>query len=50
MWEGYIAGMGEARNAYRILFLKSDGKRLLAKLWQGWSVLIGLDLAEDRVQ
>jgi hypothetical protein len=30
-WAGYVAGMGEKRNAYRILMGKPEGKRPLGR-------------------
>ena len=30
-WVGHVAGMGERRGVYRILVVKSEGKRLLGR-------------------
>jgi hypothetical protein len=30
-WAGYVAGMGEKRNQYRLLVGKPEGKRLLGR-------------------
>jgi hypothetical protein len=60
-WAGYVARMGEKRNAYRILVGKPEGKRPLGRprgKWVdnikmdlreiGWSGMDWIDLAEDR--
>jgi hypothetical protein len=59
-WAGYVARMGETRNAYRILVGKSEGRRPLGRLrrrWVdnikmgreiGWDGLDWVDLAQDR--
>jgi hypothetical protein len=63
-WEGYVARMGEKRNAYRILVGKPDGKRPLGRprrRWVdnikinlvreiGWDDMDWIDLAQDRDQ
>jgi hypothetical protein len=38
--------MGEKRNAYRILVIKSEGKRLLGRPRRRWVDNIGMDLRE----
>jgi hypothetical protein len=30
-WEGHVASMGKMRNLYKILVIKPEGKRLLAR-------------------
>jgi hypothetical protein len=35
-WAGYVARMGEKRNAYRILVGKSEGKRPLGRPRRRW--------------
>jgi len=35
-WAGYVACMGEMRNAYKILVGKYDGKRQLGRRWHRW--------------
>jgi hypothetical protein len=37
-WAGHVAQMGEARNAYRILVGKPEGKRPLGRP-RGWTIL-----------
>jgi hypothetical protein len=62
-WAGNVAGMGEKRNAYRILLGKTEGKRPLGRprrRWEdnirmdlreiGWSGIDWIDLAWDRYQ
>jgi hypothetical protein len=62
-WTGHVAGMGEKRNAYRILVGKPEGKRPLGRprlRWvdnikidlreTGWDGLDWIDLAQDRDQ
>jgi hypothetical protein len=37
-WAGYVAGLGEKRNTYRILVVKPEGKRPLGRtrcMWEG---------------
>jgi hypothetical protein len=46
-WEGYVARMGEKRNAYRLLMGKPEGKRPLGRPRRMWMDDIKLDLAED---
>jgi hypothetical protein len=62
-WAGYIARMGETRNAYRILVGKPEGKRSLGRPRRGlvdnikiylreigWDGMDWIDLAQDRDQ
>jgi hypothetical protein len=62
-WAGHVAGMGENRNAYRILVGKPEGKRPLGRprpRWEdnikmdlgeiGWGGVDWIDLGEDRDQ
>jgi hypothetical protein len=62
-WAGYVARMGEKKNAYRILVGKPEGKRPLRRLrsrWvdnikmdpreTGWDGMDWIDLAQDRDQ
>jgi hypothetical protein len=58
-WAGYVARMGEKRNACRLLVGKAEGKRPLGRpryrwvenikmdlvVWMGWC---GLDRSQDR--
>jgi hypothetical protein len=45
-WAGHVAGMGEKRNAYRILVVKPKGKRPLGRLRRRWVNNIKIDLRE----
>jgi hypothetical protein len=45
-WAGYVARMGETRNAYRILVGKREGKRLLGRPRRRWVDNIKIDLIE----
>jgi hypothetical protein len=45
-WAGHIAGMGEKRNAYRLLVGKPEGKRPLGKPRCRWMYNIKIDLGE----
>jgi hypothetical protein len=38
-WAGYVARMGEKRNAYSLLMGKPEGKRLLEGSNVGWMIL-----------
>jgi hypothetical protein len=62
-WAGHVAGMGEKRNAYRILVGKPERKRPLGRprrRWVdnikmnlreiGWDGMDWIDLAQDRDQ
>jgi hypothetical protein len=62
-WAGHVAGMGEKRNARRILVGKSEGRRPLGRprrRWVenikmdlrviGWDGMDWVDLAQDRDQ
>jgi hypothetical protein len=45
-WAGHAARIGERRNAYRILVLKPEGKRLLGPiLLVQWTLPVGLNLS-----
>jgi hypothetical protein len=43
-WAGHVAGMGEKRNAYRILVGKPEGKRPLGRHRCRWMDYIKMDL------
>jgi hypothetical protein len=45
-WAGYVARMGEKRNAYRNLVGKPKGKRPLGRLGRRWEDNIIMDLTE----
>jgi hypothetical protein len=45
-WAGYIARMGEARGAYRILMGRLEGRRPLGKPRRRWEDNIKMDLQE----
>jgi hypothetical protein len=45
-WAGHVAGMGEKRNAYRLLVGKPEGKRLLGRPRHRWVDNIRMDLGE----
>jgi hypothetical protein len=45
-WAGHVAGMGEKRNAYRILVRKPEGKRPLGRQRRRWVDNIKMDLRE----
>jgi hypothetical protein len=45
-WAGYVARMGEKRNAYRILVGKPEGKRPLGRPRRTWVDNIKIDLKE----
>ncbi|KAJ4450993.1 hypothetical protein ANN_02428, partial [Periplaneta americana] len=45
-WAGYVAHMGESRNAYRVLVGRSEGKRLSGRPRCRWEDNIKMDLRE----
>jgi hypothetical protein len=45
-WAGYVARMGEKRNAYRLLVGKPDGKRPLGRPRRRWVDNIRMGLGE----
>jgi hypothetical protein len=45
-WVGYVAQMGEKRNAYKILVGKPEGKRPLGRPRRKWLYNIKVDLRE----
>jgi hypothetical protein len=45
-WAGHAAGMGEKRNAYRLLVGKPEGKRPLGRPRRSWVDNIKMDLLE----
>jgi hypothetical protein len=45
-WAGYVARMGETRNAYRILVGKPEGKRPLGRPRRRWVDNIKIHLRE----
>jgi hypothetical protein len=45
-WAGYVARMGEKRNAYRLLVGKPEGKRQLGRPGRRWVDNIRMDLGE----
>jgi hypothetical protein len=45
-WAGYVAGMGEKRNAYRLLVGKPEGRRPLGRPRRRWLDNIRMDLVE----
>jgi hypothetical protein len=45
-WAGYVARMGEKRNAYRLLVGKPEGRRPLGRLRCRWMDNIRMDLVE----
>jgi hypothetical protein len=46
IWVGYVARMGEKRNAYKILVRKPEGKRPLGKPRCRWEDNIKMNLRE----
>jgi hypothetical protein len=46
-WAGYVARIGEKRNAYRILVGKPEGKRPLGRPSRRWVDNIKMDLMWD---
>ncbi|KAJ4446779.1 hypothetical protein ANN_13476 [Periplaneta americana] len=45
-WAGYVARMGESRNAYRVLVGRPEGKRPLGRPRRRWEDNIKMDLME----
>jgi hypothetical protein len=45
-WAGHVAGMGEKRNAYRLLVGKPEGKRPLRRPRRRWVDYIRMELGE----
>ncbi|KAJ4431422.1 hypothetical protein ANN_20019 [Periplaneta americana] len=45
-WAGHVAGMGESRNAYRVLVGRPEGKRPLGRPRRRWEDNIKMDLRE----
>jgi hypothetical protein len=45
-WAGYVASMGEMRNAYNIFVVKHDGNRPLGRPRRRWEGNIRMDLRE----
>jgi hypothetical protein len=45
-WAGHVAGMGEKRNAYRLLLGKPEGNRSLGRPRRRWVDNIRIDLGE----
>jgi hypothetical protein len=45
-WVGHVAGMGEGKSFYRILFGRPEGKRPLGRLRRRWEDNIKMDLRE----
>jgi hypothetical protein len=45
-WAGHVARMGAGRGAYRVLVLRSEGKRPLGRRRRRWEDNIKLDLRE----
>jgi hypothetical protein len=43
-WAGHVVGMGEKRNAYRVLVRKLEGKRPLGRSRRRWEDNIKMDL------
>jgi hypothetical protein len=39
-WAGHVAGIGEKRNAYKLLVGKPEGKRPLGRRRRRWSVIL----------
>jgi hypothetical protein len=48
-WAGHVACMGKKRNAYRILVVKSEGKRALGRSRHRWEDYIKMDLRRNRM-
>jgi hypothetical protein len=47
-WAGYVAHMGEKRNAYKVLVGKPEGKKPLGRPRRRWVDNIKMDLREIR--
>jgi hypothetical protein len=45
-WAGYVAQIGEERNAYRLLVGKQEGKRQVGRPRNRWVDNIEMDLVE----
>jgi hypothetical protein len=45
-WVGYVAGVGEKRNVYKVLVGKPEGKRPLGRTRRRWKEGIRMDLGE----
>jgi hypothetical protein len=45
-WAGYVARMGEKRNAYRILVAKPEEEKPLGRPRRRWVDIIKMDLGE----
>jgi hypothetical protein len=48
-WTGHVAGMGEKRNAYRLLVGNPEGRRPLGRPRRRWLDYIRMDLVEVAV-
>jgi hypothetical protein len=40
-WSGYVARIGEKKNAYRLLVGKPEGKRPLGRTSRRWVIILG---------
>jgi hypothetical protein len=49
-WAGHVTGMGEKRNAFRLLVGKPEGKRPLGRPRRSWVDNIKIDLLEIEVE
>jgi hypothetical protein len=49
-WAGYVARMGEKRNAHRILVGKPEGRRPIGRPRRRWVYNIKMDLREIRLR
>jgi hypothetical protein len=45
-WAGHVARMGEKKNVYRLLVVKTEGKRPLGRPRRSWMDNIKMDLLE----
>jgi hypothetical protein len=45
-WAGHVARMGEEKNVYRVLMVKSEGKRSVGRPRRRWEDGIRMDLRE----